>query len=203
MSSTANTSRIPNLNRQPPSVDFIENRIYTYHPAFSMPPSQYDPDSDMFVVCYPPATSQSRLMATHGMQVASLPGHQMAAGADVTIQPRPLAKTSESLKFWDSLFDQAMSKFKETHAKEPAEVIEKKCGIRGKKDWASMFDQLKAVRDEYSRVDDTFKTRSKQAYRKFADQVAPPLRGVVGFVPNNDYTTPISGTIKLLLEVMA
>lgn len=193
---------IPDLHRQSPAIDFIENRLDAYHPAFGTPPSQYDPDLDLFIVNDPqPRRESPPVFGTmRSIQTATPPPLLSAAEVERPV-PRPLAEPSEVLKFWDSLFEPAMMKFTRRHTFEPLEITEKKRGIRDKRDWTGVFDQLDAVKQEYSQVDKGFKARYRKVYRKFADHIAPSLLGVVDLVPNNEYVSPVLGVVQVLLEV--
>ena len=192
---------IPDLSRQSLAVDFIETRLD--HPAFLTPPSQYDPDLGLFVLSGPQASQPELSVGPYAMQPtqATAAPALLPAGNDQRLAPRPLAKPSEALNFWDSLFEPAIKKFKEEHPVEPPELTQKLLGIREKKDWTSVFDQLEAVKKDYSQVDKGFKARFRKVYRKFADNVAPPVLGAVEFVPDNEYVSPVLGVVQILLEV--
>lgn len=90
---------IPDLQRQSPAVDFIENDLDKYHVAFSTPPSRYDPDLGGFVI-------QSPQTHISGASTPCIAVSHEASG--LRIQPRPIPQPIEALDFWDSLFPRAM-----------------------------------------------------------------------------------------------
>ena len=141
-----NSSRqyLSDFSRQSLAVDFIETRLNMHHQAFATPPSQYDPNLHLFVISEPQASQYNLPVgsyAMHPVQATAVPA-LLPGGEDQRLAPRPLAKPSEVLKFWDSLFEPAMKKFKDLHPAEPPEIIQKQSSIRDKKDWTSVFNQL-------------------------------------------------------------
>ncbi|KAJ4325079.1 hypothetical protein N0V84_003622 [Fusarium piperis] len=185
---------IPNLSLQPPAVDFIENHLDEYHPAFGTPTSRYDPELDRFIICDqlpPPST-------------ASMSSTQAAADATgtYTFSPRPLAEPTAALKFWDSMFDRSKEQFKAAHPKEPKEIVDKGRSIRSQSDWTAVFDQLEAAKQGYCNVDKGFQAGFREVYRKFSEHVANPVLGATKFVPNVDYVTPVLGAVQILLEAI-
>ena len=195
-------SHIPDLYLQTPAVEFIENHSNAHHPAFGTPPSQYDPDRDLFVVCDPQPLRfgvplESHMM--HSLHATTAPPLPIV-DHDERLPPRPLAKPSDALEFWDSVFEPAMAQFTKAHMIEPPEISQMKRGIRSKRDWTSVFDQLEAAKQKYSDVDKGFKARFRKVYRKVAENVAP-LGIVLDIVPSNEYVSPVLGVIQVLLEV--
>ena len=193
---------MPDLSRQSLAVDFIETHLDAHHPAFATPPSQYDPDLRLFVISEPQAQPGFPLepYTMHMSQAASAPA-LLTGVEDERLAPRPLAKPSEALKFWDSLFEPAMKQFKEAHPTAPPELDQRNIGIRDQTDWTGVFDQLEKAKQEYSRVDRGFKARFRRVYRKFSENVAPPMLGTAGFIPDVDYVSPVLGAVQILLEV--
>lgn len=209
---------IPDLRRQGLAVDFIENRLDGYHAAFATPPSRYDPDIGMFVIYTQKPRPASPLPACSINGHSNLPAQTTPAASTtaVTMTPavpttsttdrytlpkRPLAEPAEVLKFWDSLFDRAMDKFKATHPKEPEEISIKCHSIRNKSKWTDVYDQLEGAKQGYCNIDKGFRAGFRKVYRKFADHAATPLQGAVNFVPDIDYVTPVLGAVQILLEV--
>lgn len=184
-------SHIPSINLQPPAVDFIDNRLDSYHPAFATPPSRYDASLGAYIVCEEHCSSQSL--------VSPASGSRPTTPQNVQIPRRQLlAEPMDALEFWDTLFPLAMDLLKEKHSTEPD--IKQEFKIRDKTDCTSVFDQLEKAKDSYSKKDKGFKATFTRVYRKLADNVDPVI-GATKFVPNIDYVTPVLGAVQVLLEV--
>lgn len=209
-------TQVPNLQLQSPTVDFIENRLDKHHPAFSTPPSHFDPALGSFIIDNVeaenrgPATSRVGLaLPEQSPETLSTPV-PMEGGALVirhaSISPRPSPKPLEALEFWASYFPQAMKQFIETHPVEPEQLVKSGQRIRDKDDWTQVFDHLEAARNEYSKVDNKFKAGFRTVYRKFGDHAADPLHRLTKLVPGGGElgsaaVTPIVGCVQILLEV--
>ncbi|KAK0719490.1 hypothetical protein B0H67DRAFT_551839 [Lasiosphaeris hirsuta] len=181
------SSYIPNLQLQSSAVDFIDTRAEQYHAAFAVPPSRYDPAVGGFVV-YGPSPNSAM---TYPTQAAASPSpSDTSVTANDPPPPRPLAEPASALRFWDSLFFQAMDQFASEHPIEPPALVKLNFRIRDQKDWSSVFDQLERAKQEYSNVEKGFKAGLRKVYRSIADKVQP-LIGVANLVPDVDYITPI------------
>lgn len=212
-------AQIPDLNLQSPTVDFIDNRLDKYHPAFATPPSHFDAASGGFIVddveaeVTGPTTSNVALVSqeqftdtedTLGTLVPRAGAALVAKPA--RISPRPKPKPLEALEFWASYFPQAMKQFIDTHPVEPEPLVKSGQRIRDKDDWTKVFDQLESARNEYSKVDNKFKAGFRTVYRKFGDHAAEPLQRLTKLVPGGGElgsaaVTPIIGCVQILLEV--
>lgn len=209
-------AQIPDLNSQSPTVDFIDNRLDKYHPAFATPPSHFDAASGGFIVddveaeVTEPTTSNVALVSqrlttdTEDTLVPTAGSTLIAKHA--RISPRPKPKTLEALEFWASYFPQAMKQFIDTHPVEPEPLVKSGQRIRDKDDWTKVFDQLQAARNEYSKVDNKFKAGFRNVYRKFGDHAAEPLHRLTKLVPGGGElgsaaVSPIIGCVQIILEV--
>lgn len=210
--------RIPNLELQSTAVDFIENSLDKYHPAFSTPPSRYDPCLGGFVIQEP--LDASRAEATSAMAVAIHNGHHCPAPESalaVTTQPNSTQESHlrisprampriDALEFWDTLFPQAMTHFVKAHPHEPEHLVKSELKIRDKTNWTEVFEQVEAARNYYFKVDSKFKAGFRKVYRKFGEHAAEPLTRVSKLVPAGGdmgalAVTPIIGCVQILLEV--
>ncbi|OBT85447.1 hypothetical protein VE02_06171 [Pseudogymnoascus sp. 03VT05] len=136
-------SYIPDLQLQSLAVDFIDNHLDKYHPAFSTPPARYDPARGSFMPVLTPRPDTT-------MQSQQQPSTTPRAD-DVQLIPRPRAEPFRALKFWDSIFIHAMNKFTAgpDAAKEPGGRVEAGFSIRDKKDWTAVFDTLQEAKQCY------------------------------------------------------
>lgn len=183
---------IPRVNLQPPAVDFIDNHIDKYHPAFGNPPSRYDAKLNKYIiyqaidVAQPPASAM----------ILSELGADAPVPVEYEFVPRPLAQPTAALRFWDDLFPIAMAQFEKTHPAEPEAVA--KYRIRDRKAWAEVYDQLETAKSQYYQTKG-FKGGFRKIYRKTGDHVQPII-GVTKALPDIDMVTPVLGVVQLLLE---
>jgi hypothetical protein len=203
--------REPDLQRQSPAVDFIENSLDKYHPAFSTPPSRYDPYLGGFVLR--DSTDVSSTSLAHAMAVAvhdgghsPVPESALAAATHLNIVPRPTPQKVDALEFWDTLFPQAMAQLLKAHPHEPENLLKSGYRIRDKKTWTEVFDQVEAAQNHGSKVDNKFKVGFRKVYRKFGEHAAEPLNRMTKLVPAGGdmgalAVTPIIGCVQILLEV--
>lgn len=206
---------IPNLQRQSPAVDFIENSLNKYHPAFAKPPSRYDPDLGGFIIQQTqddspgPSTPSITVSESHEASLVvqtTSEGDTYAPAAISSIQPRPTPQPVEALEFWDSLFPMAMSQLAKSHPSAPEHLTEARHGIREARNWTQVYDQVEKARTEYCKSNGTFRAGFQKVYRKFGDHAAEPLHRVTKLVPSGGdlgavAVTPIIGCLQIFLEV--
>lgn len=210
---------MPNLQLQSPAVDFIENSLDKYHPAFSTPPSRYDPRLGSFVIQEPLDASAAE--AASAMAVVNHDGrHSLApeSALAATIQPKPAPETHlgiaprpvsqrvDALEVWDTLLPQAREYFVKAHPHEPKHLEKSRWSIRDKTNWEEVFDQVEAAKNYCSKVDNKFKAGFRKVYRKFGEHAAEPLNRMSKLVPAGGdmgalAVTPIIGCVQILLEV--
>lgn len=208
--------RIPKLQLQSPAVDFIENSLDKYHPAFTTPPSRYDPHLRGFIIQEPSNLSETEPVSATAVAIHDghhSPESSLAAstqpnsvlGTHVKVSPRPLPRV-DALEFWDTLFPQAMTHLVKAHPHEPAHLGKSEWKIRDKTNLTDVFDQVEAARNYCSKVDNKFKAGFRKVYRKFGEHAAEPLSRVSKLVPAGGdmgslAVTPIIGCVQILLEV--
>jgi hypothetical protein len=190
-------SYIPDLQLQSLAVDFIDNRLDKYHPAFSTPPARYDSAQGSFIAV--PTPQPDTTMQSQQQQPSTTP-----RADDVQLSPRPLAEPANALKFWDSLFVRAMNKFTAgpKAAKEPDGRVEAGFSIRDKKNWTAVFDTLQKAKHFYFQKKG-IKGAVRRVYRAMADYGAPILLDLANLVPETGcmFVTPVVGSIQIVLEV--
>ena len=195
----------PDLQLQSPAVDFIENSLDKYHPAFSTPPSRYDPYLGGFVLRDSTDVSSTALAPAMAVAVHD-GGHSPVPESALNIVPRPIPQKVDALEFWDTLFPQAMAQLFKAHPLESENLLKSGYRIRDKKTWTEVFDQVEAARNHCSKVDNKFKVGVRKVYRKFGEHAAEPLNRMTKLVPAGGdmgavAVTPIIGCVQILLEV--
>jgi hypothetical protein len=116
----APASTIPDLSSQPPAVDFIENRMAKYSPAFINPPIHYSASSKGFI--------------SNGVIVAPRDG----SGKTICTQ---------AMVYWNSIFSDSLAKFKTTV--EP-KIKNPKLSIREDGGWDKIYSKLQQARSGYT-----------------------------------------------------
>lgn len=165
---------------QPVAVDFMDNQLREYHPAFSGNMTRYDLKRDAY---FPTSDSDTRTTAG-GCQAPSKPEqHQVASTTP-----------------WDSIFDPAMHMFVQEHPVEPARRAESGYSIRGMSGWDQIFDILKRAQETFEHP------AGKRGYvglslRKVVDN-SQKLSGAVALVPELEgMTSSVLWVVKALLKV--
>lgn len=171
---------VPLLRVQPLSVDFIENRLPSFHDAFKNSQSQFDPVSGRYIPT-----------AMNGPD-----------GADGLRQARPV---KESMAFWDTIFPMAMNRLTELQPTEPKDRIKNGCdyGIRAARSWPSVYSQLQKAREHYDGKTKGFWGRHyKETLRWIVDHSAS-TKQVIKYVPNIEYVSPVLAAVEVILDVSA
>ncbi|OAA53705.1 hypothetical protein ISF_08644 [Cordyceps fumosorosea ARSEF 2679] len=208
-------ARIPEICCQPESVDFIENDLEDSHPGLNDPPSHYDARRRLFVLSNPVSQmDEQSLTAYNRVQWAlKVPGVQAPVAppgtvtltlpsAATVLSARRRAEPSAALKFWDELFAPSMDRFVLAHPQEADEVRERG-SIRGQHDWTGVFDTLEAAKNAYSQTDKSFKGIFRKVYRKSADHSGTSVVKMAKEIVDNDYASPVLGSLQLVLEAAA
>lgn len=211
--------RLPNLQLQSPAVDFIENCLDKYHPAFSTPPSRYNSRLGYFAIDESSNVSgmepaSAMVVAIHDGDDSPAPDAASAVAAQLmpTTEPclhnapRPIPQRVDALEFWDILFPRAKAQLIKAHPHEPERLVKSGWTIRDKTNWTDVFDQVEAAKNNFSKVDNKFKAGFRKVYRKFGERAAEPLNRVTKLVPAGGdmgavAVTPIIGCVQILLEV--
>jgi hypothetical protein len=190
---------------QSDSVVFIETQLDAFHPGFANPASHYDEHLQGFVIddC-PPEAAAGSLIVHNSAPGALKPSTLSPSDVGKRLLPaRTRAEPGAALQFWNQLFAPAMAQFVAAHPQEPSEIKKKGHGIRSKRSWNDVYDELEAAKDAYSQTDTGFKGAFRKVYRKSADQGAGINLSVfkVGQnVLNNEYVTPVLGVVQVVLE---
>jgi hypothetical protein len=90
------TSRVPPVHLQPPSVDFIDNRLADFHDAFKNSQSQYDHVLGKYI----PAPMTADIISMHAPSSAT-----KEAKDDERPAPRQALPVAAPMVFWERSFE--------------------------------------------------------------------------------------------------
>ncbi|KAK4103950.1 hypothetical protein N658DRAFT_419668 [Parathielavia hyrcaniae] len=168
---------------QPPSVDFNNNRLPSFHDAFKDAQSRFDRTSGR----YTPGTPGAVPMNEFDKKGAGL---------------RQAQPVLESMALWDRIFPMAMERLAELQPTEPRDRVKAGCdySIRGTKNWPGVYARLQKAREHY---DGNTKGRWGRLYKKTLRWVvdhSAPARQVVKLVPNIENVTPVLAAVEVILD---
>ncbi|KAI0445127.1 hypothetical protein F4803DRAFT_509502 [Xylaria telfairii] len=211
------TPRIPNVLRQPLSVDFIDNELPKVDDAFRNLPIRYDPVSEQFVGIGRAATmpagptcstapGQGFASPGHLIELTSQKGYRQYClpTTDVSTQGRKRLPMVGAMKFWNNsrVFQEAMASFARDKPNEPKQLKEKPgyC-IRKEKSWNDVCDKLGDAKKKFDGGESKSWSIWIKRYRAFADKNSE-ARWVIDQVPDSDYVTPVKAILGLVLETI-
>jgi len=209
-----------NILQQPPSVDFIENRLPAIHSAFEDLPIQYDPVAGRFIpsqeaVDMPLHRQQHRLAAADATADAAVRGPLPAsmapngrgdvqvASAPRQLPARPLPPGTEAMKFWGKILDEAMILHRENNQTEPKVLLKKPVfSIRGQGSWGEIYQRLQDARVEFDGTKSKFWGRVKKGYRQAADKTNNAyVDTALQLIPDHDMVSPVKAALEVIVEV--
>ncbi|UKZ77744.1 hypothetical protein TrVFT333_005469 [Trichoderma virens FT-333] len=188
MASKASSS-IPPIHLQPPSVDYIDNRLPDHHGVFKNTNSHYDHTAQKYV----PDQSAIDNKSVVGIQDKGQPPNQLSPTSQ-------LGDIGDPEKFWGLIFPEAIAAFITKYPKEPDGLEKLGYSIRNQTTWKSINAQLHRAREVYDGTQVNFQGRCKRALRKLGDSAIEPTTNVVNLVPNIEYVSPVLGAVQLLLN---
>ncbi|KAK4069933.1 uncharacterized protein Triagg1_6728 [Trichoderma aggressivum f. europaeum] len=185
------SSSIPPVHLQPPSVDYIDNRLPEHHGVFQNTNSHYDHAVKKYV-----------------QNESGRDGKSVVGNKDKDQTPNQLNPTSQlgdigdPEKFWGLIFPEAIAAFTTKYPKEPDGLEKLGYRIRNQTTWKSINAQLHRAREVYDGTQVNFQGRCKRALRKLGDSAIEPTTNMVNLVPNIEYVSPVLGAVQLLLNYM-
>lgn len=184
------TASIPPVHLQPPSVDYIDNRLPEHHGVFQNTNSHYD------------HTVRKYVQSKSGRDGESVVGNQNKDETPNQLSPTSqLGDIGDPEKFWGLIFPEAIAAFTTKYPKEPDGLEKLGYRIRNQTTWKSINAQLHRAREVYDGTQVNFQGRCKRALRKLGDSAIEPTSNVVNLVPNIEYVSPVLGAVQLLLNV--
>lgn len=192
---------IPRLDQQGPAVDFIDNRLGQHHSMFDNPPVYFNPTIQRYVSTtlplFSPVPSEDKVH-----QVAEKWKRTPPPNMDLVLPPRPADTNVKAMVFWTAMFPEAMTEFRK-RSPPPKDRDTTPYDIRNKLDWESVYDALEAAKEKYSHPDG-FRGKVLRSRRRLADKsslLSEAARMATVIAPDNTCTTPVLGSIKVILEV--
>lgn len=165
-----------------PAVDFIDNHLLAYHPAFANPPTHYDPILKRYVVL-----PMSDVMSSRQVTALSHGPHDERR------------QEEDSATMSTNQFATIMKQFIVTYPQEPKGHVEKGCSIRSESSWEGVLEILQSAAQAYNS-----RSGVKGAIRRvarFVGDSADRIERVTRLVPDIDYLKPMTGALTILLEV--
>lgn len=181
----------PSFRLHTPTVDFIENRLPQYHPAFDTRYVEFDASKARFV------PSSTITLAPRGS-----PGTLITPGVHSSPQesPRQVPGMLYDMTFWQELFPKAMDMLKADPKPKSAE--DKSWGIRHLSTWADVQAKLDIALEKYDfHHGSQHVSKFRRWTRSGLDKYAVTLQQGAKLVPELDIAKPIIGAIRVVLDV--
>ncbi|KAK1240714.1 hypothetical protein MKX07_006147 [Trichoderma sp. CBMAI-0711] len=182
-------SMIPPIHLQPPSVDFIDNRLPQHHGVFRNTHAHFDHMLQRYVSDRTPSTDQALVESN--------------ANGETPNELAPLCQmgdVGDPEKFWGLVFSDAMAAFVTKYPNEPDGVSKLGYSIRNQTTWTGINDQLHKARQVYDGSQKQFRGWCKRTMRKIGDNAAEPATNMISLIPNIEYVSPVLGAVQLLLN---
>ncbi|KAF3062870.1 hypothetical protein CFAM422_010313 [Trichoderma lentiforme] len=178
---------------RPAAVDFIDNRLPNYHPAFMNSTSHYDTEVGKYV----PNTQVA--VSTESSGAISLSNSSEPLDYGIS-SPRPNWTNIEALKCWNDLFPAALKRLIST-SPEPSGRSKSEYSIRqGKNDWNAVYNALENAKAKYEQSN-----KVAGMLRKTGENIAPvaqALKIASNMDPGSPYSTPVLGAVNIFLDAV-
>lgn len=177
---------------RPAAVDFIDNRLPKYHPAFVNSSSHYDAEDRKYV-----PNTQVVVSAESGGAI-SLSNSSEPIDYGIS-SPRPNWTNIEALRCWNDLFPAALNRLMST-SQEPSGRSKSEYSIRqDKSDWNAVYNVLENAKAKYEQSN-----KVAGMLRKTGENIAPvaqALKIASNMDPGSPYSTPVLGAVNIFLDV--
>ncbi|KAI1748401.1 hypothetical protein F4782DRAFT_534505 [Xylaria castorea] len=175
-----------------PAVDFIENRMSEYHPAFDVNGFRYSPTQSQFVPLAGPTM--------HIASPSTLAPPPPPPAALTPPRPRSTHGSINNMDFWTEVFPEAMSRLNQESMPE-SEVCGRQWGIRHLSVWPNVQAKLDMARRDYDFRNGQYHVgKFRRKLRLVMDKVVAPLQQGMKLIPHNDMISPVVSVIGLLLD---
>ncbi|PON27164.1 hypothetical protein TGAM01_v204113 [Trichoderma gamsii] len=180
---------IPSIHLQPPSVDFIDNRLPNFHDVFRDRDVHYDPVLRRYV--------ENRTITDRSVSDA---GERQDNSQALVQSSYSFGDVGDSEKFWGLIFPDAMKKFIKEYPNEPKQRDKSGYSIRTQTTWDGVNEQLHKAREVYDGTKQGFRGRCKRVFRRIGENTVEPAQNIIRLVPDIDYVSPVLGAVQLLLS---
>jgi hypothetical protein len=177
---------------RPAAVNFIDNQLPKYHPAFINSSSHYDAEDGIYI------PNNQCTVQSDNRDDASM--NESSTSPDYGIlSPRPSWTNTEALESWNAIFPVALNKLISI-SQEPSGRSKTEYSIRqGKSDWNAVYNTLENARVKYEQS-------SKMAglVRKSGENITPVaqiLKLASNIDPGTPFSTPVLGAVGIFLDV--
>ncbi|KAK4197399.1 hypothetical protein QBC40DRAFT_105880 [Triangularia verruculosa] len=188
---TSNNAR-RSIRSQPPSVDFIENRLPAIHDAFQNDRVQYDPLADRF-------------RPTQELEVASTSLRETERSIRHQLPARRLPPGVGAMRFWGSIFEESMKVHVGNNPVESKRLLKRpEYGIRSKRNWEDIYECLQSARAQFDGTKSRFWGRFKRGYRGVAEQsdAMHVARTALQFLPDHELASPVKAALEVIMETV-
>lgn len=185
----------PSFRQHPAAVDFAENELRNYHPAFDSRYVQFDPSRGCFV---PRSFSFENSLVPGNVSGSTLMVPSPPSPSQQATRPAP--SLINEMSFWGEVFPKAMQMLREYPV--PSSLDDSKWGIRRCSTWVEVQAQLDMARREYNFQHGSEHAGSfRRAVRNGLDRHSVTLKQASKFVPDVDIAKPVVGAIEVVLDV--
>ncbi|KAM3084606.1 hypothetical protein ACMFMG_001290 [Clarireedia jacksonii] len=185
--------QIPLVTAQPPSVDFIQNRLPSYHKGFKSQYCQWNPDLKRFIPRPPSTAISSNDPSTNEKDVED----------EQLLSARRVMPAVAAMKFWKCILPEAMNRFMLQRADEPLEGKKKDFSIQREEDWEKIYEKLQAAREKYDGGKKGFWGKFKRGTRKIfrkASEYTSVAQQALQIIPDHEIVSPVKAAVEVLLD---
>ncbi|KAK2054093.1 hypothetical protein LY76DRAFT_597262 [Colletotrichum caudatum] len=191
---TQTATPLPAFQLHSPAVDFIENRLHQYHPAFDARYVQFSPSQGQFVPRWPVLSDSS---LPQGIMTATMAGSDLLSLPRQS--PRPTPSAVNDMLFWHEIFPRAMEILNTDTSS--CEIKDTAWKIRHLSTWADVQETLTRAQQRYDFYSGPEKVgRFRRKIRNVLDDNTVKLQQISRLVPEVDIAKPVIGAIKVVLD---
>jgi hypothetical protein len=183
------SDRYRQVAKQSLAVDFIENRMPNYHPAYNAQMANWSPSHGKFVA--QASLISSAVSPSHGtLDVPSRP------------PPRPPPGLINDMLFWEDIFPTAMQRLDKTTEPKYRNELRQQWSIRHTLTWPDIQAKLEMAQQDYNfRFQQRHIQSFRRTLRRVFEKVDPYLSQGLKAIPHIDTTTAVLTVVSFVLDV--